>query len=56
MQRMAPSGAAARWTMLATLVGFAWLPWALVWTILIITASFANIWALIAHGRNVIEV
>jgi hypothetical protein len=41
---------------LAALVGFAWLPWAPVWAILIVTAAFAVIWALTAHGRDLTEV
>ena len=38
---------------LATLVGFAWLPWYPLWAILIIVASVTVIWALIAHGRDI---
>jgi hypothetical protein len=41
---------------LAALVGFAWLPWAPVWAILIVIAAFAVIWALTAHGRDLTEV
>lgn len=41
---------------LATLIGFAWLPWYPLWAILIVTASVTVIWALTAHGRDVTEV
>src|SRR5689334_5512433 len=39
--------------LLATLVGFAWLPWYPFWAILIIVASISVIWALTAHGRDI---
>lgn len=42
--------------LLATLVGFAWLPWYPVWAVLIIIASISVIWALTAHGRDVTRV
>jgi len=42
--------------MVATLVGFAWLPWYPVWAILFIVAAITVIWALTAHGRDVTEV
>ena len=40
---------------LATLLGFAWLPWFPFWAILIIVASITVIWALTAHGRDITE-
>ena len=42
--------------LLATLVGFAWLPWYPVWAVLIIFASISVVWALTAHGRDVTRV
>lgn len=42
--------------MLAALIGFAWIPWYPFWAILIVAASVAVIWALIAHGRDLAEV
>jgi hypothetical protein len=41
--------------LLATLVGFAWLPWYPLWAILIIASSVTVIWALTAHGRDIAE-
>jgi hypothetical protein len=41
--------------LLATLVGFAWLPWYPFWAILIVVASVSVIWALTAHGRDITE-
>ena len=41
--------------LLAAVVGFAWLPWYPFWAILIVAASFAVIWALTAHGRDIRE-
>jgi len=41
--------------LVATLAGFAWLPWYPLWAILIIAASITVIWALTAHGRDVVE-
>jgi hypothetical protein len=41
--------------LLATLVGFAWLPWYPFWAILIIVSSVTVIWALTAHGRDIAE-
>ncbi len=42
--------------LLATLIGFAWLPWYPVWAVLIIIASISVVWALTAHGRDVTQV
>jgi hypothetical protein len=41
---------------LATLIGFAWLPWYPLWAILIVVASVTVIWALTAHGKDVTRV
>lgn len=35
-------------------VAFAWLPWYPVWAIVIIAVDVAVIWALTAHGRDVV--
>jgi hypothetical protein len=40
---------------LSALVGFSWIPWYPFWAILIVTASFFVMWALIAHGRDVTQ-
>jgi len=40
----------------AALVGFAWLPWYPIWAIIIVAASFAVMWALTAHGRDITDV
>ena len=40
---------------LAAIVGFAWIPWYPVWGIVFIAISIAVIWALTAHGRDVVE-
>lgn len=40
---------------IATLLSFAWLPYYPVWGILLIAVSIAIIWALTAHGRDIIE-
>lgn len=41
---------------LAMIIAFAWLPYYPVWALLFITSSFAVIWALTAHGRDVTTV
>lgn len=38
----------------AMLVAFAWLPWYPVWALLLIAVSVAVIWALTAHGRDIV--
>jgi hypothetical protein len=38
---------------IATLIGFGWLPYYPVWGILLIVMSIAVIWALTAHGRDI---
>ena len=40
---------------LAAIVGFAWIPWYPVWGIVFIAISVSVIWALTAHGRDVVE-
>lgn len=40
---------------ISALAAFAWLPWYPVWGILVIAAAVAVIWALTAHGRDVVE-
>jgi hypothetical protein len=37
------------------IVAFAWMPWYPVWGIVILTIAIAVIWALTAHGRDVVE-
>ena len=37
------------------LVAFAWLPWYPVWAIVFIAVSIFVIWALTAHGRDIVE-
>ena len=37
------------------LVGFAWLPWYPIWGIIFIAVSIAVIWALTAHGEDIVE-
>lgn len=41
---------------IAALVGFAWLPWYPLWAILMVTASVFVIWALTAHGRDIVDL
>ena len=38
------------------LVNFAWLPYYPIWSVLIIAFDFFVIWALTAHGRDVVAV
>ena len=40
---------------ISSIVGFAWLPWYPVWGIIIISVSIGVIWALTAHGRDIVE-
>lgn len=40
---------------ISSIVGFAWLPWYPVWGIIIIAISIGVIWALTAHGRDIVE-
>jgi hypothetical protein len=39
----------------SALIGFAWLPYAPVWGVLIIAVAVSVIWALTAHGRDVVD-
>jgi hypothetical protein len=41
--------------LIAGLVAFAWLPWYPVWAIIFIAAAVAVIWALTAHGHDIVE-
>ena len=36
-------------------IGFAWLPYAPVWGVTIIAIAVSVIWALTAHGRDIVE-
>ena len=40
---------------ISAIVGFAWLPWYPIWGIVIIAIAISVIWALTAHGRDVVE-
>ena len=40
---------------LAALVAFAWLPYYPVWAVIYIGVSVGVIWALTAHGRDIVE-
>ena len=40
---------------ISAIVNFAWLPWYPVWSITMIAISVAVIWALTAHGRDIVE-
>jgi hypothetical protein len=40
---------------ISAIIGFAWLPWYPIWGIVIIAIAVAVIWALTAHGRDVVE-
>ena len=40
---------------ISAVVGFAWLPWYPIWGIVIIAIAISVIWALTAHGRDVVE-
>lgn len=41
---------------LAMLVAFAWLPWYPLWAVLFIAISFAVVWSLTVHGRDVADL
>jgi hypothetical protein len=41
--------------LIAGLVAFVWLPWYPVWAIIFIAAAVAVIWALTAHGHDIVE-
>jgi hypothetical protein len=40
---------------ISAIVSFAWLPWYPVWSITIIAIDVAVIWALTAHGRDIVD-
>jgi hypothetical protein len=40
---------------ISAIVGFAWIPWYPVWGIVWIAVAIAVIWALTAHGRDVVR-
>lgn len=40
---------------ISAIVNFAWLPWYPVWSITMIAVAVAVIWALTAHGRDIVE-
>ncbi len=40
---------------ISAIVNFAWLPWYPVWSITMIAIAVAVIWALTAHGRDIVE-
>ena len=42
-------------SLVAALTAFTWLPWYPVWAILYIAVSIFVIWALTAHGRDIVE-
>jgi hypothetical protein len=41
---------------ISAIVSFAWLPWYPVWSITIIAIDIAVIWALTAHGRDIVDI
>ena len=41
--------------LVSALIGFAWLPYAPVWGVIIIAIAVSIIWALTAHGRDVVD-
>ena len=41
--------------LVSAVLGFAWLPYAPVWGVTIIAIAVSVIWALTAHGRDVVE-
>ena len=41
--------------LVSAVIGFAWLPYAPVWGVTIIAIAVSVIWALTAHGRDVVE-
>ena len=44
-----------RHVVISGIVNFAWLPWYPVWSITMIAICVAVIWALTAHGRDIVE-
>ena len=41
--------------LVSAVLGFAWLPYAPVWGVTIIAIAVSVIWALTAHGRDIVE-
>jgi hypothetical protein len=41
--------------LLSAIVGFAWLPYAPVWGVTIIAIAVSVVWALTAHGRDIVD-
>ena len=41
--------------LVSAILGFAWLPYAPVWGVTLIAIAVSVIWALTAHGRDVVE-
>ena len=39
---------------ISAIVNFAWLPWYPVWSIAMIAIAVTVIWALTAHGRDIV--
>jgi hypothetical protein len=39
----------------SAIVSFAWIPWYPVWSICVIAVDVAVIWALTAHGRDIVD-
>jgi hypothetical protein len=41
---------------IGALIGFAWLPWYPIWSIIFVTIAVFVIWALAVHGRDVTKL
>jgi hypothetical protein len=41
--------------LISAIVGFSWIPWYPVWGIAIVAIAVSVIWALTAHGRDVLR-
>jgi hypothetical protein len=41
---------------ISSILAFAWLPWYPVWGIAMVAVDVAVIWALTAHGRDVVDI
>lgn len=41
---------------ISAIVNFAWLPWYPVWSLVMIAIAITVIWALTAHGRDIVDV
>ncbi len=42
--------------LISAVVGFAWLPYQPIWGVIIIAIAVSVVWALTAHGRDVVNV